>query len=277
MPSFYYIENKGGRKMTIVIGSARSDEKGHITGGAPGDAKQTSTPDYKGEVSFQNFYVHSKGWYILRAKDDKIATAIAKAMETACNNPNIGYSQSDRYGIVKHGTATKVKVNADCSSTVRTCVKEASGIDPGDFNTSSEVSVLQKTGLFKPTITYKANIKLYVGDILVTQTKGHTAIITQANARLSKEENKTESKKETKEVKKIANPYKEPTKDIKNGSKGEGVKWVQWELNSAGAHLTVDGIFGAKTEQAVKDYQKKNKLKIDGIVGTETRKKMKKD
>jgi N-acetylmuramoyl-L-alanine amidase len=34
--------------------------------------------------------------------------------------------------------------------------------------------------------------------------------------------------------------------------------------------ITVDGIFGAKTEAAVKAYQKRHKLAADGIVGPQT-------
>ena len=34
--------------MSIIIGSARMGENGKITGGAAGDQKQTSVPDYKG-------------------------------------------------------------------------------------------------------------------------------------------------------------------------------------------------------------------------------------
>ena len=45
----------------VYIGSARKDERGKYSGGAKGDQLQKSTPDYKGEVSQQPFYVHSKG------------------------------------------------------------------------------------------------------------------------------------------------------------------------------------------------------------------------
>ena len=252
--------------MAIIIGSARHDEDGKYSGGKAGDQVQTgSGNDYKGEVSMQNFYIHNKGWYVLRAKDDKIANKIAKAMKTACNNSNIGYSQSDRYGIVKAGTATKTKVNADCSSTVRTCVKEASGKDPGDFNTSTEVSVLQKTGLFKDTISYTSNTTLYTGDILVTKSKGHTVVVVEGTSR-----SEDSSSKKT-------NPYKEPTVNIKSGSTGEGAKWVQWELNQAGYSLTIDGEVGTKTVAAIKKYQKAKGLTVDGIVGAKTRAKMKND
>lgn len=60
-------------------------------------------------------------------------------------------------------------------------------------------------------------------------------------------------------------------KTIKNGSRGEDVRTLQEALNKAGNYgLTVDGIFGGKTEGAVRDYQKKNELSIDGICGPKT-------
>lgn len=67
------------------------------------------------------------------------------------------------------------------------------------------------------------------------------------------------------------NPYKEPTKNVKKGSKGEGVKWVQYALNTFGAGLVVDGIAGAKTDSAIKAFQKEKGLVVDGIVGPATR------
>lgn len=72
------------------------------------------------------------------------------------------------------------------------------------------------------------------------------------------------------EIKKEKNPYKEPIKYIKKDSKGEDVKWVQWELNESGAKLVIDGEAGPKTIEAIKQFQKKNNLKIDGIVGPKT-------
>lgn len=56
---------------------------------------------------------------------------------------------------------------------------------------------------------------------------------------------------------------------IKSGSKGNDVKKLQTDLNKLGAKpkLKVDGVFGPKTLEAVKAFQKKAKLKPDGQVG----------
>ena len=52
---------------------------------------------------------------------------------------------------------------------------------------------------------------------------------------------------------------------LKNGSKGEDVKKLQKFLN-----IPDDGDFGSGTETAVKNFQKKEKLKVTGIVDEET-------
>lgn len=166
--------------MNVVIGSARINERGGISGGKAGDQKQTNTPDYSGEVSLENFYVHKLGWVIVRAKKAEHAYALAKAMYTACNNANVGYDQgSDRLGVVKYGTGAQIKTGADCGSLVRECAKEATGKDPGNFNTSTEVNALLATGLFD-LIQFTSKDALREGDILVTKTKGHTAIVVNA-------------------------------------------------------------------------------------------------
>lgn len=59
-------------------------------------------------------------------------------------------------------------------------------------------------------------------------------------------------------------------KQISYGSSGSDVSELQTLLNQNGYNLNVDGIFGAKTQDAVKDYQQKNSLAVDGIVGTNT-------
>lgn len=73
------------------------------------------------------------------------------------------------------------------------------------------------------------------------------------------------------------NPYKEPTELLKEGSKGEGVKWLQWKLIKDGYFNDgIDGDFGIITLGAVLACQFKNKLVTDGIVGSATRNALKK-
>lgn len=69
------------------------------------------------------------------------------------------------------------------------------------------------------------------------------------------------------------NPYSIPASTLKAGTSGNAVKWLQWELNKRGYDLKIDGIYGPKTEQAVRDYQNRNgnALASDGIVGVITR------
>lgn len=57
---------------------------------------------------------------------------------------------------------------------------------------------------------------------------------------------------------------------LRYGSRGEGVRWVQERLVDAGADLDVDGIYGKRTEAAVRAFQKKAGIQVDGIVGKDT-------
>lgn len=55
------------------------------------------------------------------------------------------------------------------------------------------------------------------------------------------------------------------------GDSGDGVKALQEQLNQNGANLDVDGVFGPKTEAAVKNLQTSNGITVDGKVGPETK------
>ena len=66
-----------------------------------------------------------------------------------------------------------------------------------------------------------------------------------------------------------AAPTEIPT--LKKGSKGEAVKALQQRLIEMNyLKGTADGDYGAKTVQAVKDFQLVNHLPIDGVAGPET-------
>ena len=168
----------------VTVGSARIDERGNANWGRAGD--QTSR-----EVATEPYYKHRLGWYLLRPKEAAVANKLAQAMREGCANDNIGYSQSDRYGVLNnlkiYGSIAKIKAktNADCSSLVRACCIQA-GILVSDFNTSNELAVLEKTGAFHKAVIVTNGTKLCAGDVLVTMTKGHTVIFTEGYPREEK-------------------------------------------------------------------------------------------
>lgn len=180
--------------MGVIIGSARSDEHGKITGGKPGDQKGGA------EVSTQAWYLHSKGWYVIRAVDSKVADKIASTMEDICNSKYVGYNQLQRNQLYETAALVdwdckviKVNVNTDCSATVRVCVRAATGVSVPDFNTSIEKTTLlslKKKGknLFKLMEGNKYTTQpdyLKRGDILVTRTKGHTVVVLSNGAKVN--------------------------------------------------------------------------------------------
>ena len=165
--------------MAVIIGSARIDENGKAHGGKAGD--QTGK-----EVSTQNWYRHSKGWVVLRAKDPIKAAKIAQAMRAACANDNIGYDQYQNqtlWNAVKDKgydpAKATVKCETDCARLVRVCCAYA-GIMARDFYTATEAAYLMDTGEFVKFTSSKYTSQddyLGAGDILVTKTKGHTAVV----------------------------------------------------------------------------------------------------
>lgn len=165
--------------MSVIVGSARLNENGKITGGIPGD--QTGR-----EVGTQAWYMHTKGWIVLRAKTPAVREAIAYAMAAACNNNHIGYCQSHRTGATlaaqPHGydpAKITTDVETDCSELVRLCCLYA-GIKVPSFNTGSEKNVLLNTGMFtahEDGAHCNSSDRLLRGDILVTRTKGHTVVV----------------------------------------------------------------------------------------------------
>ena len=229
--------------MSVIIGSARSDERGKLTGGKAGD--QTGK-----EVSTQAFYMHSKGWNGFRAKNQAIANKLAEGMKKACDNNNVGYDQNERLGVLNNGVDSKVKTEGDCGTTVRACMKYA-GINVGNFNTANAEKVIMATGLFDK-VTIKSEKDCKKGDILCTKTKGHIVIVVEAPENTS-------------------NLYPVPTRTLQKGSKGEDVKWLQYELNKRGFNCgAIDGIFGNGTKTQVINLQRYFGLSQDGVVGPKT-------
>lgn len=182
--------------MSIIFGSARSNENGKTTGGKAGDQKQTSsTNDTKGEVSMRTFYVHSLGWLVFNWISNVYMEAAALQMKYACNNPNIGYCQEHKTTLFNYVKKNKIKsldkvdilCEVDCSTLIRTIIYIVTGIDIGDITTASEPAKLKASGLFEASYSFTSQDKtpVYNGSILVTKTKGHTGIIVSGNPRVS--------------------------------------------------------------------------------------------
>ena len=243
--------------MAVRIGSARSS----YGNTAPGDQNGGK------EVSTENWYLHSKGWIVLRAIDPTQRELIAVAMERACDNNDIGYSQPTRntlYDNVKScgfdPARTSKKVNTDCSALVRVCVNYA-GIKAGNFITSSEVRVLMATGAFMQFTDdahCKSSARLLRGDILVTRSKGHTVAVLSDGAKAAEEKQSMPAE------------YALGDRLLKNGCVGADVKQLQEALIRLGiscGDYGADGEFGDCTEMAVIAYQKQHALEADGEYG----------
>lgn len=245
----------------VKIGSARADERGSISGGKAGDQNTR-------EVSIQNYYMHRKGWNVIRAKSDSVANKLAKAMKDACANQNIGYDQGQRGSIVELFTKTKrlAKIDdpceCDCSMLVRLCVWQASGKDPGNFTTFNAVSTLDKTGLFDDAAPVSGNTKLYDGDILCTKTKGHIVIVVDGEPRV------TSKPQEDKPVK----PASKPTASKAKGKVYEPICALNMRSGPGTNHSRLRVLYTGNDCTLLEDGIKAGgeewyKIKYDGLVG----------
>lgn len=257
------------------IGHASIDENGAAHGGKPGDQNGR-------EVCVREYYTHKKGWRVLRAPDARQADGLATAMERACANAHIGYDQYRRdtlLACVKDrgydpGLADR-DVCCDCSSLVRVCLAYARGSDDvaratnGRFSTATMTAVLKKLGFTEPQ-GIRLPGELLRGDILVTKTQGHTVIALDDG---------TEAPPRPDEGGTC--PYREPEGLLKRGARGNGVRWLQWHLSvlydGTCPRERVDGIFGGKTQKALRVYQASRGLAADGIAGPVTRACLKKE
>ena len=75
---------------------------------------------------------------------------------------------------------------------------------------------------------------------------------------------------ETKDVSNRNSLVPELNNKLAKGSRGFDVLELQWRLNRFRYMITADGVFGANTENAVKEFQRSRGLTADGIVGPMT-------
>ena len=161
----------------IKIGQASRDERGKYSGGKAGDQDGQ-------EVAIRSWY--NRPWNkILRAKNSDVAEKIAKAMEEACKNDNVGYDQYERTTLYELCKANDWNIKAvnnpcetDCSALVAVCVNAAGVKVSGDIYTGNEADVLLKTKEFELLEAPKylmTDEYLRRGDILLYEFH-HTAI-----------------------------------------------------------------------------------------------------
>jgi peptidoglycan hydrolase-like protein with peptidoglycan-binding domain len=235
--------------MSIKIGHASIDESGKISGGKTGD--QTGK-----EICVRTWY--SKPWNVyLEPLDAKLADKAASIMECICADDKYGYDQGQRLTgynaiVANDGRVHGAKGEFDCSSLVSACYRLAGlNVSPSCTTSSLRVALLA-TGKFKAYID-KAHLESdrYAKRGGIYLKEGSHVVMALENGR-------------------GANPYPEPTRTLKRGDKGEDVKWLQFELG-----IDTDGSFGSVTDGAVRDYQKKHGLTIDGKCGAKTRQALK--
>ena len=132
------------------------------------------------------------------------------------------------------------------------------------------------------TLWKSGHVGIYLGDGKVAEAKGinYGTVITDVKSTAWKyallfdyiDYSSAPVAVETKKT----NPYPQPTRTLKKGAKGDGVKWIQWELTEAGYDLSkrggIDGDFGSTTYLYVRKFQQSCKIGVDGIVGPATRK-----
>lgn len=253
--------------MAVIIGSARIDENGKAHGGKAGDNNGK-------EVSTQNWYKHSKGWRVLRAKSPDVAAKIAACMKAACNNKYIGYDQYQRLTLYNAAepfsfdcAKVATKCETDCSALVRVCLAYA-GIKVSNFRTTNQASVMLKTGKFVEMTGSKYTDKsdyLKAGDVLVTPVQGHTVVVLTDGVKAA-----LDSPAASGSVSSIT-----PETVLRKGDKGTKVKKMQTMLIACGyscGESRADGDFGSATLKAVEAFQKANGLEVDGVYGQKTHK-----
>lgn len=68
----------------------------------------------------------------------------------------------------------------------------------------------------------------------------------------------------------VRNPFTLSVNELRQGNRGESVKWLQWALNRFSANLSVDGIYGPKTKLAVILFQLDHGLPQTGVADSKT-------
>ena len=292
-PDFYVFYPETYKKMMNETEEDRNEAGDSYTNPVPKARTTTITRTKFGsdeitdsDISNYDYDLYSQGATELQMKF--IALARKKIGAT--------YSNSNRLGPNSY----------DCSGLVSKCLMEM-GIINNSFTTSM-VGDLIKAGTLKQKwkVSNRNNVKELLahaspGDLLhVYNTErgtsmGHIAIYSGNNKMIHASSTKNricevdvyngtfarvlavpalyKGAKSAQDIKQetTSNIKVKVNMNLKKGDTGSDVRQLQTLLNTLNdAGLEVDGKYGTLTEQAVKDFQNKNGLKVNGIVGKKT-------
>lgn len=270
---------------TVTIGHARSSEGNTDPGDKNGNEVKTCNWYYK----------DSKPWTaVIRPNNPSHANKIAKTMEKACANKNIGYSQDRRTTLYSKAedvnwnlSKINTKCDADCSSLVAVCVNAAGISVSRNMTTATELKTLKNTGKFTVYTSSdytESSSKLKRGDILLA--KGHTAVVLSNGTDISDDGNNNSDKNRTKRGVKI-NMTRVPS-SIKKGnsftidgtiSSGNKITKVTGSIiNSSGKSVQYISYNPNSTSVRVKNSKLDNNLRFGSLAkGTYTLKIVAKD
>ena len=145
-------------------------------------------------------------------------------------------------------------------------------------------SIADHSGLFNRSSRYAnlRGLKDYKLACKYVQQDGYATSPTYTQTLLKTIENyklwawDLEAEGKTVELPATGNPYPVPDKIVKLNSRGNDVRWMQYQLNETGHYgLIVDGVAGQLTIGALKDFQEhafpNDPKEWDGICGAKTR------
>lgn len=190
--------------------------------------------------------------------------------------PNI---VTDTYLVIAEQQSQIGKINVDCSGLIGAFRGKQIGSSQLYSSAYKRLPISQVNDFARGTVLWKqGHVGVYIGDGMCVEAKGIRYGTVKTPVKNTKwlygltfgdmeymYHTKVDGTSRTK------NPFAEPALLIRKGSRGEGVMWLQYELNESGYGLTVDGVFGDKTLAAVLEFQQSCKIEVDGIVGKQTR------
>ena len=257
----------------IKCGWASQDERGRASGGKAGD--QTGR-----EVKVGNWYNFGQNC-VIRFKNADEGRKFARVIKSLCNNDCVGYDQSQRTTLYEElkkqafdYTKLKTKCETDCSAMIAAALACIGVKISKNAWTGNLVPMCRATGKF----TFHTDAKYLTSDKYLKT--GDIILNTAAHVITALEDGEAAKKKTVKKPKgKYAGklPKFPPKGYIQKGDTGSNVKLLQSFLKWYGTYTgSIDGSAGPKTDTAIRDFQRAEKITADGSFGKKSLAKAKK-